>query len=156
MSSCFESSIISPFIASFDTEYGIDTVGGKEPVVIACIDARADEMLMTRGSGERWSSGSRAVVRTATEVIFVLKWSLYAWRRTSTGASGFGTLAIAALFISTSLKYQFGSRRNEELVRRTVYLSVSSFYVFDSTFELIIIVDVQLEQVELCSDAKIA
>jgi hypothetical protein len=45
-------------------------------VVIACIDARPDDMLMTRGSRDRRSNGSKAVVRTAIDVMFALKVSL--------------------------------------------------------------------------------
>jgi hypothetical protein len=70
-------------------------------VVIACIDARPDEILMTRGSGERRSMGSRTVVRTATDVTLVLKWSLYVLRRSPSEAFGLGMFAIAALLIST-------------------------------------------------------
>jgi hypothetical protein len=40
------------------------------------MDARPEEILMTRGSGDLRSSGMRAVVSVATDVMFVLKVSL--------------------------------------------------------------------------------
>jgi hypothetical protein len=100
-SSCFLSSSINTFIASFEMEYGTDNVGGSEPVFIACTDVRPDEMLTMRGSGERRSNGIRTVVRTATDVTLVMKWSLYVLRRSPSEAFGLGMSAIAALLIST-------------------------------------------------------
>jgi hypothetical protein len=82
-------------------EYGTDNVGGSEPVFIACTDVRPDEMLTMRGSGERRSNGIRTVVRTATDVTLVMKWSLYVLRRSPSEAFGLGMSAIAALLIST-------------------------------------------------------
>jgi hypothetical protein len=40
------------------------------------IEARAEEMLMTRGSGERWRRGVAREVRRAAEVMFVSRMRL--------------------------------------------------------------------------------
>jgi hypothetical protein len=126
-------SSINTFIASFDTEYDTDTIGGNEPVVIAYMDARPDKMLITRGSEVRRSNGSRAVVRTAADVTFALKWSLYVLRRSSREASGLGMFAIAALLMSTFRQCQTVSRTNEVRAKQTIELSMTNFDTSDSS-----------------------
>lgn len=61
------------FNATLETEYGIQAVGGRVPVVMAWREARAEEMLMTRGDGEKCRRGMARVVRRAGEVRFVFR-----------------------------------------------------------------------------------
>lgn len=51
-------------------------MGGKLPVTMLWMDARPEEMLMTRGLGEWRSRGMERVVSSAAEVMFVLKMRL--------------------------------------------------------------------------------
>lgn len=67
----FPNSSVSAFSATFETEYGMQAVGGRVPEVMAWREARAEERFMTRGEGERDRRGRRRVVRVAGEVRFV-------------------------------------------------------------------------------------
>jgi hypothetical protein len=64
---------IDTFSACLDTRYATETVDGRVPIVSAWIDARPEEMLITRGSGDLQRSGLRAAVSVATDEIFVSK-----------------------------------------------------------------------------------
>jgi hypothetical protein len=65
------------------------------------MDARPEEMSMTRGSGERRSNGTSAVVSVATDVMFVLEVLLYVARRSLIEQPGSGIVAMAALLMRT-------------------------------------------------------
>lgn len=97
-------------MANFEIEYGTETVGGNECVVSAVIEARPEEMKMTRGSEERRRRGKKAVVSAAIDVTFVLNTSLYAVRRSAIDVSSVVMAAIPALLMSTwadiSIRFQ--------------------------------------------------
>jgi len=73
-------------------------VGGNFPSVDRVKLPRAEEILMTFGEGEACRSGKKAVVRSATEVMFVENVASYAVRKSVREE---GMCAVPALLMRT-------------------------------------------------------
>jgi hypothetical protein len=90
--------MVSAFNAVLLTLYATAAVGGNFPVVERAKLPRAEEILITFGAGETCRRARKAVVRRATEVMFVENVVSYAERKS---VSEEGVRAMPALLMST-------------------------------------------------------